>query len=391
VTSEVRSYQTAATDPYERGCELGADNAAAVHEAYARYTELWAAYGVTPDEVSEVGAAVLTPIEAFSPALSAEIAGIASGAGLEGWQVGALNARTELLALGDQRLVTSGRLPGEVAECSTLVRLPRAGDPLTAQTWDWHTPLTDSWFVWTLRLPTGRQVCTLTEYGIVGKIGVASQTTSDASRHGVLGLHFNAVRHRGDTGLGGVPVHLVARRILDEAQTTEQATAIAAEAVVSASAALTVTARGEQSAGWSACTLELHPGGPSVQLPSAGDGGRWLAHTNHFVAAGATGQDLPSAVSTTRERLDRVDRLAASAAATRGLVSAAPAPQGVADQLATHDLGPRSVCVHGFPDAPVGQRTATLAVAVVEPAAGRLHVHAGKPCEACPGTWWTGG
>ena len=80
-------------------------------------------------------------------------------------------------------------------------------------------------------------------------------------------------------------------------------------------------------------------------------------------------------------------RLARSSAAASG---GTPPPQWVAEQLATHDLGPRSVCVHGFPDAPVGQRAATLAVAVAEPAAGRLHVHAGKPCEARADTWWSG-
>ncbi len=129
---------------------------------------------------------------------------------------------------------------------------------------------------------------------------------------------------------------------------------------------------------WAAATLELRPGGPSV----VGDRDGWLAHTNHFVADDVEETDqVSTAVSTTRERLDRVCGVAAHDT---------PADRdGLAARLATHDLGPRSVCVHGFPDAPVGQRTATLAVAVTEPADGRLHVHAGLPCQVTPTGWWS--
>ena len=367
---------TDAADAYTRGHELGSGCAGQVRATLATYRELWAAFDVGADEQRAVGSAVLDPIEAYAPQLRAEMAGIAAGSGLSDWEVGALNARSELLALGDQRLIAAGRLPGEaLSECSALVRLDtpaapgRSPGPITAQTWDWHTPLEHHWFCWSLRLPGGRRVHTLTEYGIVGKIGVGG------SAERAVSVHFNALRHRADTGTGGIPVHVVARRILDEATGVDDAVALAGKAEVSASAALTVTGRSAD--GWTAATIELRPGGPSVV--GAPDG--WLAHTNHFVAGDVADPDqVSTAVSTTRERLDRV-----CAIATRN----APVDRdALAGRLATHDLGPRSVCVHGFPDAPLGQRTATLAVAVTEPADGRLHVHAGKPCEVVPGGWW---
>ncbi len=384
----VRSFVTSATDAYDRGHELGVACSAGVHTAWQRYRELWAAFGVIADEVRSVGESVLDPVQVFSSTLRAEMAGIAAGSGLADWQLGALNARSELLALGDQRLLAAGRLPGEaVSECSALVRLPRAGAPVTAQTWDWHTSLQDSWFVWTLPLPGGRTVSTLTEYGIVGKIGVRTDTAPDGSSRGAIGVHFNALRHGTDSGLGGVPVHLVARRVLDEARTGAEAVAIASTAQVTASAAVTVTAPDETGSAWTARTIELHPGGPAVLAQSVGAAGGWLAHTNHFVAD-ATSSDagLTSEVSTSRERLDRVARLARE---DSGTTSAQTLAQQLAQQLATHDLGERSVCVHGFPDAPLGQRSATLAVVVAEPARGRLHVHAGKPCEARADSWWS--
>jgi isopenicillin-N N-acyltransferase like protein len=383
VTSErVRTFVTASADPYARGHELGAGCAEQVRATLAAYRGLWAAYGVTAGEVREVGTAVLDPVEAFAPDLRAEIHGIAAGSGLAEWEVGALNARTELLALGDQRLVAAGRLPGEdLSECSLLVRLDppatprRTAGPISAQTWDWHTPLADSWFCWTLRRADGRRVSTLTEYGIVGKIGVGS---GGAGAGGSVSVHFNALRHAADTGTGGVPVHVVARRVLDEATDLDSAIALAGKADVTASAAITVTAPSGGSGGWAAATVELRPGGPS--LVGSRDG--WLTHTNHFLGADVTADDqMSTAVSTTVERLERV-----CAVATDDLV---PDRDALAGRLATHDLGPRSVCVHGFPDAPLGQRSATLAVAVTEPADGRLHVHAGRPCQVRPDGWWS--
>ena len=410
----VRSVQTEATTPYERGVEFGQLCAARIDQTWRHYVALWTAFGVTAEEMRSVGETVLGPVEDYSADLGTELLGMSAGSGLQPWQLGALNARTELLALGDQRLLELGRLPGEVTECSTLVQLPRDRGPLTAQTWDWHTPLQDSWCVWTLRLthgqpsgqssrklsgqsggrPDGRVVHTLTEYGILGKIGVASLDRPGQPRTGQLGLHFNALRHTSDTGVGGVPVHLVARRVLNEARTLDEAHAIARAARCSASAALTVTARRWPDGPWAACTVELHPDGPSVlnqsdeqagNQPEGVDGG-WLAHTNHFLAEHLPADaERASTESTTRERLERV------AAVARRLDRAATVdPQAVVEQLATHDLGPRTVCVHEDPDAPVGQRAATLAVAVGEPEAGRLHVHAGTPCEARADTWWSG-
>jgi isopenicillin-N N-acyltransferase-like protein len=397
----VRTFTTSATDPYARGRELGAGCADEIRTTLAAYRRLWAAFGVRDDEILAVGTAVLDPTATFAPDLRAEMAGLAAGSGLAENEVGALNARTELLALGDQRLVAAGKLPGEgLSECSLAVRLDtpattgRSAGPLTAQTWDWHTPLADSWFCWTLRRADGRQVSTLTEYGIVGKIGVGCPGVGAVSGAAEVGaaevgaaevgsavsVHFNAMRHVADTGTGGVPVHVVARRILDEASDVASAVALAAEADVSASAAVTVTGKpGDGDGGWSSCTIELRPGGPS--LVRARDG--WLAHANHFVADDVTQEEqVASVVSTTHERLDRVCAVAAG--------DPPPADrEAAAARLATHDLGPRSVCVHGFPDAPVGQRSATLAVVVTEPADGRMHVHAGRPCQVDADGWWT--
>ncbi len=350
---------TPCADPYERGRELGVACAEQVRAALGRYRELWGVFGVTEGDVRRVGTAVLNPIRAFAPGLSEEMRGIAAGAGLARWEVGALNARTELLALGR----------GLMEECTTCVLVPDGSPPLTVQTWDWYDSLVDSWFVWTLPRPDGGSVHTLTEYGIVGKVGVSSAGVS---------VHFNALRHRRDRGDGGVPVHVVARRVLDEAESVDEAVRIAAAAEVSASSSVTVTGPSGEGDNWDVVSIELYPGGPAVvsRAPDAES----LVHTNHFVAA-EVGEDdqVRRPLSTTYERFDL---------ATASLTTRRPADRdALAGALATHELGPHGTCAHPLPGAPLEERGATLAVVVTEPAAGRMWVHAGGACTAGPQQW----
>jgi isopenicillin-N N-acyltransferase-like protein len=353
----VRAFSTAAVQPFARGAELGRANAVAVRETLDSYRGLWAVFGVGAQDVRAVGAAVLTPVRAFAPHLWEEMAGLAAGSGLSLDEVGALNARTELLALG-------GWGP---SECTTSLFLPAdGGSAHTVQTWDWHDAQAGHWFVWSLRHPDGTAVHTLTEYGIVGKIGVSSRG---------LSVHFNALRHRDDTGTGGVPVHVVARRILDEAGTVEQAVAIAAQAQVTASSSVTVTGRSGDS--WATAMVELHPGGPTVVTGA----GEYAAHTNHFLG-------LPE-----REQVHRPGTTTHQRLAHVSAESAARRPRdrdAMVRVLADHTLGPRGVCAHVEPETPPGERTATLAVAHTEPGRAALSVHAGSACDAVEqGAWFT--
>ena len=346
-------------DPYEQGRELGVACAEQVRATLGRYRELWAFFGVTEGDIRRVGTAVLDPIRAYAPGLSEEMRGIAAGAGLAQWEVGALNARTELLALGH----------GLMEECTTCVLVADDSPPLTVQTWDWYDSLVDSWFVWTLPRPDGGSLNTLTEYGIVGKIGVSSAGVS---------VHFNALRHRRDRGDGGVPVHVVARRVLEEAESVDEAVQIAGAAEVSASSSVTVTGPSGEGDGWDVVSIELHPGGPAVvsRAPDAVS----LVHTNHFVAA-EVGEDdqVRRPLSTTYERFDL---------ATASLTTRPPADRdALAGALATHELGPHGTCAHSLPGAPLDERGATLAVVVTEPATGRMGVHAGGACTAGPQQW----
>ena len=93
--------------------------------------------GLSGDDLRRLGSQALDRIASWSPSLLEEIDGIAHGSGIEVELIGALNARTELLAAA-------------AGECSTIACLGTAtasGSPLGVQTWDWHEELRDGWLV----------------------------------------------------------------------------------------------------------------------------------------------------------------------------------------------------------------------------------------------------
>lgn len=319
------------------GREFGAAWSAAIERTFAGYLDLFAALGVSGDRVRDWGARALAETRAWAPRLADEIEDVAAGAGLQAWQLGALNGRTEILA--------AAAVGGE-GECSTSVVLGTV--PRTVQTWDWHDTLRHAMVV-----RTHQRVCTFTEFGVVGKIGVNSAG---------LGVHFNVLRHRSDHADIGVPVHVVARRILDEASTVDEAVELTRSARLSASSVLTVVTVDRASC------LELSPAGVA-ELPADG----FLLHTNHFLDPRlAKGERTVAAESTTFDRLallrDRIGTL------------------GTEDRTARAEALD-AVCAHADLALPPHQRWESLATISLDVADRRMFVHDGGPCTVRPDTW----
>ncbi|MDW5596125.1 C45 family peptidase [Conexibacter stalactiti] len=344
-------FELTASDPLVRGRELGSAARTQVQATWEGYERLFAAAGADVALRRSVAERGLEQTHAWAPELAGEIAGIALGAGLETWQVAALNARTELLAAARAR--TAG-------ECSTFVVVPReGGPPRTIQTWDWYDHLRHGIVALRLEPRPGHVVELFSEFGVVGKIGVNSAG---------LGLHFNILGHDRDGGETGVPVHVIARRILDLATTVEEATTIARSARVSASTVLTVVAWDGERAG--ARGLELSPAGVAELEP---DGDGVLLHTNHFLDARlAAGERMGRVDSTTYPRLAELRGRSAR------LVAAADEGERAA-ALLDHDGGP-GLCCHPAADAPFDERWETLATISLDLAGGRLRLHEGGPC-----------
>ncbi len=350
-----RRFTSAMAEPYPRGLEFGRAHAAQIGTTVADYLALFELKSVVrtadlPAEVDRLGAAALDRVEAWAPALAEEIRGIAVGAGIAVERIAAINARTEILAA----------LQAGGDECSTVVTVGTP-TPVAMQNWDWYEAMANNWLQWTIPHPHGRMVTTVTEFGVVGKIGM--------SERGV-GTMFNILHHR-DDGIGeiGVPVHVVARRILDLATDSADALRICESAFatgVSASTSITVVDRS------SAVMAELWPGGVGQIHPGA-DG--LLLRTNHFLSVPACGGDTgPDGDSDTLQRLAYLrDRLGGRA----GEVDRAEVFAALTDDAS-------GVCCHPTPGDEPRLRHATLATVMLDPHEGTLEVSDGSPCRAVP-------
>jgi isopenicillin-N N-acyltransferase like protein len=221
-----------------------------------------------------------------------------------------------------------------------------------AQNWDWHPDLAASLAVWRVRRPDGRWFATLTEAGMLAKIGVSSAGVAS-------GLNF--LRSSRDGLAEGVPVHALLRVVLDRCDSVGEALRLLAAVPVRASACLTLAG-----ADGVAVAIELSPGGWRLVVPDAD--GR-LAHTNHFLAGPPAGDDLE-----VREGPSTVLRLWDLGRRTPD------AP--LEEALRSHAGAPESVCRHERADDAWPDRRATLASVVLDAGARSMRVAAGPPCSS---------
>lgn len=334
--------------PRERGQAFGEAWREEIRDTIDGYVELFSLAAGKPFGLASAGLEAHDAIADWAPRLAEEIAGIAEGADVPVADVAAINARTEILA---------GLRAPYRGECSMAVFLGRK-DPIAVQTWDWYERFSGNWLLWTIKLADGRELQTLTEFGMVGKIAVNTAG---------LGVHFNLLRHRSDRTAIGVPVHVVARRAVEESSDLDTALRLVGSANVSASTALTFVATDGHDT--TALTAEMHPGGPSYVLPDA-DG--LLIHTNHFLH--------PNALAGDREAELAGDSYPRYEILRRRLHAELPATaEDIVSAMASHLGGPGAICLHPEPGAPL-ESYATLATVEIDVRGGELKAKPGGPC-----------
>jgi isopenicillin-N N-acyltransferase-like protein len=345
-------YFSPPAGPAERGRAFGAAQASLVANTIARYRELFAAVQqLEPPQVRRLGAQVADYLTRDWPDAAEEIAGIAAGSGTDELELFAANARTEILA--------GGRAP----ECSAIGVLPgrsATGGLLLAQNWDWHPSLAPSRVLWTIAGRGGRWLTTLTEAGLLAKIGLSSSG---------LGVLLNILHCSLDGGTGGLPVHVLLRLLLERCDDMADAAALIRDARLTASSCVTIGwQRGDRA---ELVSAELSPGGPAFVAPTAD----LLLHTNHFLAGPVRGGDRQAVDAPgTRGRLDDLyGQLCGIELIT---------PARVQDALRSHRGAPTSVCCHGQQDTAFADQTATLASIVLDLGRPAMALAAGQPCTA---------
>ena len=344
------TFTSSVLAPHERGIELGARFASEIADTVARYRRLFETLAVGPFDVDLWSARAWRTITELAPVHAEEIAGIAAGSGLSVEQVASVNARTEILVAANPHCLT---------ECSTVVSLPPGRPPVAVQTWDWYDAMSDGWFTWTIPFPDGRVVRTVTEFGMLAKIGVNDRG---------VGVLLNMLHHVDDAeavaeGRIGHPVHLLSRAILEDAACTDDAVRIASAAATTASTSLTVV-----DAAAAAVSIELFTGGPGLFQPEDGV----LVRTNHFVSRAGRDGCLASSIGVSTEL--RRDHLVDAFARRQPLTA-----QEVLDAM-THHLPDGGVCRHPVTSTDPVLWHRTLATVVLDVAARTLEVRPDGPC-----------
>jgi isopenicillin-N N-acyltransferase like protein len=348
---DVNRWTSTESAPYERGRAFGAGLAPAVANTVAVYGRMFREdMGLDDDGIAARGREVADMVGAFRPALARELEGIAAGAGQPAALLFAVNARTELLCGG----VVSG-VAG--AECSTVAVVDEDGQrAVLAQNWDFHPALAASRVAWTVRREDAASFTSFTEAGILAKLGV--------NAHGLaIGIDFLSSDR--DTGVGGIPVHVVVRAVLEEARTLPEAIELVERAPVSASVCITVAGpRGDGRVG--VVALERWPGGVGRHEPHGAP--PHLAHTNHFLEPFVAGDRFAAGpqAALTRSRYEQLD--AALETDARCDVKA------IARQLSSAETPPGGQAIFRRIDEspPWLQRSATLATVAFEVPAGRF-------------------
>jgi isopenicillin-N N-acyltransferase like protein len=351
--------------PYDRGRQYGAQARAQVHLSVQAYQRVFAYYaGWDWPRVHRAAAAFEAPIAAFRPAYLDEMRGIADGAGLDLADVLAINVRTEVMFAAKARQAPlAGRVRDLPAECSAfaVAPAPRVGGhqapTILGQNWDWLLHAAQTLIVLEVSQDDGPDFVTVVEAGLLAKAGLNAAG---------LGLVTNALVTDADTGVPGLPYHVLLRAILDCATVTEALKVLQAGMRSSSANYLIAHASG------AALDVEAAPGDFTRLYPQFPDRGL-LLHTNHFLTPGlSAARDLSLwAMPSSAVRLQR-------------LRTATPDPATLDDfraLLADHADYPHSICSHPDPDEHPLDQGATVASVLMDLNARRLWLAPGNPCQ----------
>ncbi len=323
---------------YKHGLARAADLRAFLADDVARISVL-APAPVTLDSLGPVLSEYAAAISAATPALSTEIAGLASGAGISVAEAVLLQVRRELI--GYQKIPVPAR-----GDCTTYASLSAGpdGGPVLAQTVDLNGNLDDQLAVLDVELSgSPRRSLVLSFGGLLGYLGLNSDG---------LAIGLNLVL--GGDWHPGLPPYLAIRHLLDTASSVKDALTILRDLPLASSRSLTLCDPTSV-----ACVEIL---GGEILISGSGPA---VAHTNHYLRPEfAAFDELNIFASNSSVRRLR--------ACLDGLSSSSPA--AVDEHFAL--LAAPPICVGDTGDI---RRERTVAAVVMLPDRGELHVRPGDP------------
>lgn len=329
--------------PFERGEEYGRSCADLIRRNVEVYGLWFTDVGhVDTDRLHSFVRKTLGHISEYDPEIAEEIRGIAHGSGVKTDDIVALNSRTEI----------GYGLKGECTAIGVEPSRSNTRNVLLAQNWDWLPSVRETTVLLEVEQPGKPTVLTLTEAGLVGKVGINSEG---------IGLMVNLL----DCGFAGegVPFHVLCRGVLDSRSVRDALHAAVRQPCAGSSNLMIGSVHGEL------IDIELTPGDFGEIFPHEG----LLLHTNHFL----------SPVGPKRDRLKRLypDTLTRLLRA-RSLLTERPtlSVEGLWSLLSDHVNYPDSICCHPNPKDPEISQWCTNASIIIDFATRQLYLRAGPPC-----------
>ncbi len=345
---------TLSGSPYEKGLIHGREGRAEVMRSLETYRTRYAKQrGIRWESARAIARRFEGVLAGEYAPCAEEIRGIAEGAGLDFYDVLALNLRSEILYSGISKTLT------EADECTAFSAVAPAalnGHALAGQSWDFTRAQREATIV--ARVPAEGKtpaILMLLEGGMVGGKGMNGVGVS---------LTLNALTTpRFDVG---VPLHVRMRRVL-EADNLSEAYRRAAVTPIPVPVNLILTHKDGLS-----LSLELDPEGVDVILPENGV----IVHTNHYYGPRMRLNHAHNSIGSTYMRLQRMNYLMRS---KKDLTA-----EDLMGFLRDHAGFPTSICVHPHPDTPESELPysgSTNHAFVCDLTDGRFFFVAGNPCE----------
>ncbi|KAH8173265.1 acyl-coenzyme a:6-aminopenicillanic acid acyl-transferase domain-containing protein [Sarocladium implicatum] len=187
---------------YQVGYQHGTQAKKQVHGSIAFYKWLFeSSCSMVWTAVRDEAARYTSQLEKICPRYLEEMKGLADGAELDLLDIIALNVRTEiafgLFSLDEPAPPSDG--------CTSMAHMAEGGHSVLAQNWDWQVQQGPNLVICQIFQPGLPDIITVTEAGIIGKIGLNSRG---------VGVCLNAIRARG-LNTSQLPIHLALRTALE--------------------------------------------------------------------------------------------------------------------------------------------------------------------------------
>lgn len=338
--------------PRERGRQYGEQAAGRIRRGVEHYLAQMGADSIEDRGIGEFARRFVPEIARFDETYPEEMRGIAEGAGLPFEAILLLNCRTEILQLA-KRAREAGDETSPDRGCTGLVCQPGItadGRLIHAQNWDWKAECAETAVVLKIRRDDGPDILTFTEAGGLARSGFNARG---------IAITANYLESDRDYRRTGVPLALIRRKAL---QQTHLSMAMRAVYATPKSASNNM--------------ILSHPAGVAVDFECAPDEtfqvhpeDGLLVHANHWVGAAALAKLVDTGIANTPDSLYRDLRVRDLLAPQRGRITIEAVKAALFDDFET----PHSVCRPPRPSLG-GNLTATVAMIVMQPAAGRMEV-----------------